>query len=244
MLRGVPPPAVDPTPEGEGCPACEGPRAARSGPYLQRDRRRARRIEELSLALGTRHAAAWPPELRGVPKAQRRRRRERIWEDSRTLREARRHFTCETAVAEIGKLTDREILIAGAIAYWCEGTKSKRLCSSGTGHASSTATRTWSCSSSDFLAVAGVTPDRLVCRLHIHESADVDAAQAFWRRSYRTVGRTISPANAQAAQSEDRPEEHRSRLPRLPDHQTFCRALSCTARSKAGQPQRWLARCS
>ena len=29
------------------------------------------------------------------------------------------------AAAEIGDMTDREILIAGAIAYWCEGTKNK-----------------------------------------------------------------------------------------------------------------------
>ena len=29
------------------------------------------------------------------------------------------------AAAEIGNLTDREILIAGAIAYWCEGSKAK-----------------------------------------------------------------------------------------------------------------------
>src|SRR5690349_4736331 len=40
-------------------------------------------------------------------------------------RTARHAVESETAAAEIGKLTDREILIAGAIAYWCEGTKSK-----------------------------------------------------------------------------------------------------------------------
>ena len=31
----------------------------------------------------------------------------------------------EAAAAEIGELTERQLLIAGAIAYWCEGTKSK-----------------------------------------------------------------------------------------------------------------------
>ncbi len=29
------------------------------------------------------------------------------------------------AAAQIGQLNDREILIAGAIAYWCEGAKNK-----------------------------------------------------------------------------------------------------------------------
>ena len=28
---------------------------------------------------------------------------------------------------EIGELSEREILIAGAIAYWCEGSKSKTI---------------------------------------------------------------------------------------------------------------------
>jgi hypothetical protein len=45
----------------------------------------------------------------------------RYWESVRTIREARRHAICETAVAQIGAMSDREILIAGAIAYWCEG---------------------------------------------------------------------------------------------------------------------------
>jgi hypothetical protein len=31
-----------------------------------------------------------------------------------------------------------------------------------------------------FLAVAGVERDRLICQLHIHESADVEAAERFW----------------------------------------------------------------
>jgi hypothetical protein len=33
------------------------------------------------------------------------------------------------AAARIGALTDREVLIAGAIAYWCEGAKNKQKCS-------------------------------------------------------------------------------------------------------------------
>lgn len=38
---------------------------------------------------------------------------------------ARKAAQTQAAANEIGDLTDREILIAGAIAYWCEGTKSK-----------------------------------------------------------------------------------------------------------------------
>ncbi len=40
-------------------------------------------------------------------------------------REARRASITETAAAQIERISDREIVIAGAIAYWCEGTKNK-----------------------------------------------------------------------------------------------------------------------
>ncbi len=49
----------------------------------------------------------------------------RYWASEAPLREARRQAISDAAAAEIGTLTDREVLIAGAIAYWCEGGKSK-----------------------------------------------------------------------------------------------------------------------
>jgi hypothetical protein len=50
----------------------------------------------------------------------------RYWEAERPVREARREAVRQAAAAEIGDLTSRELLIAGSIAYWCEGSKSKR----------------------------------------------------------------------------------------------------------------------
>src|SRR5580704_9177321 len=47
------------------------------------------------------------------------------WETERPAREARREEARAAAAARIGVLSEREILIAGAIAYWCEGAKSK-----------------------------------------------------------------------------------------------------------------------
>ena len=43
----------------------------------------------------------------------------RYWAAERPAREARRAAAREAAAAQIGELTDRELLIAGAIAYWC-----------------------------------------------------------------------------------------------------------------------------
>jgi hypothetical protein len=49
----------------------------------------------------------------------------RYWGAERPVRAAARAATCEAAAVQIGALTDREVLIAGAIAYWCEGGKTK-----------------------------------------------------------------------------------------------------------------------
>ena len=47
------------------------------------------------------------------------------WETERPVREAQREAVRTAAAGQIGVLSKREILIAGAIAYWCEGAKSK-----------------------------------------------------------------------------------------------------------------------
>jgi len=79
----------------------------------------------------------------------------------------------------IGELSERELLIAGAVAYWAEGSKAKP----------------WRPSeqvvfiNSDpgmitlflaYLDLLGFEKDRLRFRVQIHESADVPAAMAYW----------------------------------------------------------------
>ena len=80
---------------------------------------------------------------------------------------------------EIGELTDRELLIAGAVAYWAEGGKSKP-------HRPS---ESMAFINSDpnmirlflaWLELLGVEPGGLRFRVSIHESADVRAAELFW----------------------------------------------------------------
>ncbi len=110
----------------------------------------------------------------------------RYWEAERPVRAAARAAVREAAAAEIGPLTKREIIIAGAIAYWCEGTKSKP----------SRRNDRVAFINSDpalirlflrFLAIVGIERDRLVFRVYIHENADTGAAQRFW---LRTTGAT------------------------------------------------------
>lgn len=94
-------------------------------------------------------------------------------------RSARHAAEKEAAAAELGELTDRELLIAGTIAYWCEGAKNKP--DRKANHVSFI--------NSDprlvafflrFLYVVGVERGDLILRVHIHENADAEAAQRFW----------------------------------------------------------------
>ena len=86
----------------------------------------------------------------------------------------------QTAQAEIGRLSDRELLVAGTALYWAEGGKRKP----------------WSRSqipiqftNSDagiieiferWLDLLGVSPEDRKYRISIHESADIDGAHKFW----------------------------------------------------------------
>jgi transposase len=108
----------------------------------------------------------------------------RYWDAERKVREARRAVERTAAAAEIGGLDHREILIAGAVAYWCEGAKSKphRRANRVTFINSDPALITFFLK---FLDAAGVSRDDLVLRLYIHESADVEAAERFW---YQLIG--------------------------------------------------------
>lgn len=103
----------------------------------------------------------------------------RYWEVERPAREAQREALRARAGAEIGTLTQREILVAGAIAYWCEGTKWKP-------HSRQERV---SFVNSDpglirfflhFLDAAGISRSQLGYRVLIHESADIAAAERFW----------------------------------------------------------------
>jgi hypothetical protein len=103
----------------------------------------------------------------------------RYWAAERPARETQRAAVREAAAAQIGGLTDREVLIAGAIAYWCEGAKNKP-------HRRSD--RVMFINSDPaliqfflrFLGAAGTPRTALSFRIYIHQSADVASAQRFW----------------------------------------------------------------
>jgi hypothetical protein len=135
---------------------------------------------------------------------------QRYWAAERPVREARREAVRAAAAAEIGPLAEREILIAGAIAYWCEGAKSK---------AHRRQDRVVFVNSDPalirfflrFLDTVGIGREDLTYRVHIHEAADVPGAERFWQRVTqadprqfrRTVLKTHNPRTVRANVGDD-----------------------------------------
>ncbi|MGW6943240.1 hypothetical protein ACWGF3_30155 [Streptomyces xanthophaeus] len=101
------------------------------------------------------------------------------WAHEGPRREAARDAAIETARAEVGTLSDRDLFIAGVALYWAEGSKSKPY------RRSETVTFINSdpgviCVYLAWLQLMGVPRDRLKFRVMIHESADVEGAEQYW----------------------------------------------------------------
>lgn len=124
-----------------------------------------------------------PPERAGPGYAESRARAaegvRRYWAAERPAREAARAAISAAAAAQVGELTDREIIVAGAIAYWCEGAKSKpyrideRVCFVNSDPALIKFFLT-------FLDKVAVSRERLRYCVFIHASGDVEAATRYW----------------------------------------------------------------
>jgi Homeodomain-like domain-containing protein len=106
--------------------------------------------------------------------------REVRWEPHRRERDANRAAVNREQVAWVGALSDREVMLIGAVAYWCEGAKEKSW-------------RKNDCALTfingdeglinlfiRFVELLGVDRTLLHYRLSIHESADVVAATRSW----------------------------------------------------------------
>ncbi|MFC9942339.1 hypothetical protein [Streptomyces pratensis] len=124
--------------------------------------------------------------VRDLPKPERRRTTEqaseiarRGWEATLQRRDAERVLTKKTAAAEIGPLSPRELFLVGVGLYWSEGSKSKP-------HRQQERA-TFINSDPDMISVylawlhlLGVPPGDLRFHVHIHETADVAAAERYW----------------------------------------------------------------
>ena len=98
---------------------------------------------------------------------------------NRALAAKRRAYIKDSARAQIAQLSESELFVAGVVAYWAEGTKNKPW-RNGTAVVIVNSDPDLIRLFLAWLRLVGVSPDRLIFRLHIHESADVSRALTFW----------------------------------------------------------------
>jgi transposase-like protein len=123
----------------------------------------------------------WPERARhGGDAAHVRAMAEARWGEYRRQRDAATQQRKLEAAVSVGDVDDRTLLLLGAVAYWCEGAKSKPWRRQGM----------WVFINSDpllmrlmvrWLRLVGVPPERWVVRIQIHETGDLKAAEQYWR---------------------------------------------------------------
>jgi transposase len=180
-LRGIEPPAWTRRPNAKDDLRSEAVQLRRQGWS----------VNDLALRLGVAKstAYAWVKHLPLDPDTERARQKQEHaarmaagrWEAGRDERDRRQAEIHAQAAAVVGDLSEREVLMLGAAIYWCEGAKSKpwrRL------------DRLTFINSDPgllalflrFLSVCGRGRESLHYRVHIHETADAEAAGDWWAR--------------------------------------------------------------
>ena len=97
----------------------------------------------------------------------------------RARRTASKNHIIAQARAEIGRLSSRELLVLGVIAYWAEGTKSKPwndkdyVAFTNSDPSMIRIFQRW-------LESLGLGREDLILQIQIHESADISVAERFW----------------------------------------------------------------
>lgn len=81
---------------------------------------------------------------------------------------------------QVQHLAESELFVAGLAAYWAEGSKAKPWRADGERVVFINSDESMIRLFLAWLQLLGVEPDRLIYRLSIHESADIDTATNYW----------------------------------------------------------------
>jgi transposase len=148
-------------------------------------------VNDLATRLGVAKstAYAWVKHIPLDPDAERAREKQEHaaimiagrWDEHRRERDRSQAEVHIEAAEEVGDLSERELMLIGAAIYWCEGAKSKpwrrldrlTFINSDPGLL---------CLFLRFLAQCDRGKDALHYRVHIHETADAEAAGDWWAR--------------------------------------------------------------
>ena len=153
---------------------------------------------ELGVAKSTAHA--WVKHLpldRDTERARRKQEHAALmaagrWDAKRRERDRRQAEVHAAAAEAVGELSDRDVLLIGAAIYWCEGAKSKpwrrldrlTFINSDPGLISLFLR---------FLAVCGREAESVSYRVHIHETADAEAAVEWWATRLQVPASAFQP---------------------------------------------------
>lgn len=170
----------------DSAPARRGPNARPDLRETARELRRAghtydRIVDELGVSKSS--VSRWVRDLPAPAPSPKHmhRMREARWAPHRRRQVLARWNTKLAAGNEIGRLTDRELFLVGVGLYWAEGTKSKphrpgeRVAFVNSDPGMIDVFLAW-------LRLVGVEREALRFHVQIHESADVPAAEEYWRR--------------------------------------------------------------
>lgn len=142
-------------------------------------------VPEIANGLGIAKSSAWviTKEVAWQPTPDRVARSKRAarmrWDRYNARRAAERERIVNEMAAEVGEVSERELLLIGAVLYWAEGAKMKPWSSHerlSFINSDSEVIRLYMA----WLRLIGVLDDRLTFTVHIHESADVAAAERYW----------------------------------------------------------------
>jgi hypothetical protein len=150
-----------------------------------------RSVPQIAAALGVSKSTAylWTKDMpldKTPADAQERRRRhmesmrEARWGPYRKERDAARAASAERLGEWVGELSDRELILIGAVAYWCEGAKEKPWTESTHGLLYINSDPALILLFLRYVELLGVHRTALTYRLSIHESADIAAATRWW----------------------------------------------------------------
>lgn len=182
-------------------------------------------VNDLAVEFGVARSTAWRwvgdlPLDRDTERARHKREHAAAMTKARWAAHRRRRDESDGAIRSaaartVGSLSDRDLMLAGAVAYWCEGAKAKpwrglsqlSFCNSDV-----RLIRLYLA----FLGVAGVTEERMSFRVSIHETADVEGAVRWWSAMLGVPTSRFRRSVIKRHAPPDPPAKRWSRLPRLP----------------------------
>ncbi|AEV88670.1 hypothetical protein ACWT_7659 [Actinoplanes sp. SE50] len=170
------------------------PRAKDNLRELARDlRAQGRTVPEIAAALEVSKSSAYlwtrdmPLDATPEEAAARRSRHsksvaEKRWGPHRKERDLARDRMRAEVSGWVGDLSEREVILLGSVAYWCEGAKEMPWGPRATSLKFANSDPQLILLFLRYLALMGVSSERVSFRLSIHESADVEGATQWWAK--------------------------------------------------------------